>query len=367
MFQWLSSSAFLFFTLFSTQLAWSLEGQIGWGAVTTGGKSEKLYECRVINLKDSGPGSLRECAERIGPAWIKFNLSGTITLLSPIKPTSDKTFDGRGQNILITGKKMFLFDIRSSNIIVGDLKFQVQQDAGSICANPLTSRDTVGCGAGVSVRGNIKNIWIHHSIFSKCGEKCIVSGYDYYGYVPDQISISHNTFLDSFFAILIDGVPPSTKVNPIHSRVSIYNNHFRNIKRRSPRISGLVKGHVFNNYIQQWGKENVTACENGDPDFAFAASSVGEALLLLENNVFVPSLNSACNKATDIWPFDNRDAAANEHLGIGRVRASGNLLLRKATLAESLPTLVPNPAYPYTLLSTEEVVLKVRAEARPRP
>lgn len=362
----LSGYAFLLSFVF-TQAAWSLDGQIGWGAVTTGGISEKLYECRVINLKDSGPGSLRECAERNGPAWIKFALSGTITLLTPLKPSADKTFDGRGQKVLITGKKMVLVDVRASNIIIGDLKFQVQQDAGSVCANPQTSRDTLGCGAGVSVRGDVKNIWIHHNIFSQCGEKCIVSGYDYNGFVPDQLSISHNTFHDSFFGILVEAIPPSTKANPIHSRVSIYNNHFRNIKRRSPRIAGLVKGHVFNNYIQQWGKENVTSCENGDPDFAFAASSVGEALMLLENNVFVPSLNSACNKATDIWPFDNRDPAANEHYGVGRVRASGNLLLRNATLAESLPGLVPNPAYQYTLMSTAEVVLTVRQEARPRP
>lgn len=42
------------------------------------------HRCRVTNLNDSGPGSLREAMESTGPRIIKFNVTGPIVLSSPI-------------------------------------------------------------------------------------------------------------------------------------------------------------------------------------------------------------------------------------------------------------------------------------------
>jgi hypothetical protein len=63
----------------------------------TGGLGGSIYN--VTTLADSGPGSLGEAAESSEPPWIVFGVSGTIRLNSQIDVESNKTVDGRGENI----------------------------------------------------------------------------------------------------------------------------------------------------------------------------------------------------------------------------------------------------------------------------
>ena len=58
-------------------------GAEGYGAITRGGRGGQVI--LVTNLKDSGPGSLREAVETEGPRIVIFTVSGTITLESSLR------------------------------------------------------------------------------------------------------------------------------------------------------------------------------------------------------------------------------------------------------------------------------------------
>jgi len=66
----------------------------GFGDNTSGGRGGELTW--VTTLADAGPGSLRGAAEDASRRWIRFRVSGTLRLLTPIAVASDKTIDGRG-------------------------------------------------------------------------------------------------------------------------------------------------------------------------------------------------------------------------------------------------------------------------------
>lgn len=61
----------------------------------------------VTQLGDRGPGSLRQAVELAnanpGPDTIRFALSGTVILASPLTVTDDLSIDGRGQRVAISG------------------------------------------------------------------------------------------------------------------------------------------------------------------------------------------------------------------------------------------------------------------------
>ena len=57
-------------------------GAEGFGKFTIGGRGGRVIE--VMNLNDSGPGSVRAACEATGPRTVIFRLSGTIALEKPL-------------------------------------------------------------------------------------------------------------------------------------------------------------------------------------------------------------------------------------------------------------------------------------------
>lgn len=61
-------------------------GAEGFGANSVGGRGGKV--CEVTNLNDSGVGSFRDCATKVGPRTIVFRTGGTISLASQVLITN---------------------------------------------------------------------------------------------------------------------------------------------------------------------------------------------------------------------------------------------------------------------------------------
>ena len=100
-------------------------------------------------------GSFRECAEKDTPVWILFEKDGTYNLRSPLRIKSDKTVDGRGRDVRITG--MGILTQESSNLIFENLTFT---------APAITARDTTSRRA-LSIHNRTHHVWVDHCTFEE--------------------------------------------------------------------------------------------------------------------------------------------------------------------------------------------------------
>jgi hypothetical protein len=119
------------------QLAFS--GAEGAGRFAAGGRGGRVIE--VINLADSGPGSLRAAVDAEGPRIVRFKVAGTIRLASDLVVREDRiTIDGRsapGQGIAIADHGLI---VRADDVVIRYFRSRLgdrgggQGDAISIAA-----------------------------------------------------------------------------------------------------------------------------------------------------------------------------------------------------------------------------------------
>jgi pectate lyase len=105
---------------------------------------------------DDGPGTLREGCNSKDPLWIVFKVSGTIPLIQGILVSSNKTIDGRGQHVKITGKSLQLF--KCENVIICNLEFE-----GG------TGPDV----DGIQLKRGTSHVWIDRCTFSNYADGLI--------------------------------------------------------------------------------------------------------------------------------------------------------------------------------------------------
>ena len=202
------------------------------------------------------PGSLRECAEKEGSVWILFETSGTYNLQSPLRITSDKTIDGRGRDIRITG--MGVLTNESSNLIFENLTFT----APSITAQDTTSR------RALSIHNLTHHVWIDHCTFEeyplieldiKRSSRAVTVSWSrfenaqtgiLFGLEPDIFVDSLQTFTlhHNYFANLeLRGVLAR------HGMIHAYNNFFYDVKQAGIECSDsaacYIESNIFNNEI----------------------------------------------------------------------------------------------------------------------
>ena len=205
----------------------------GFAEGTYGGLNGALVH--VTNLNDSGAGSLREAAEAGGDAWIVFDLSGTISLNSPIQVESFKTIDGRGQDITLTGQG---FEIDSEQqVIVHNLIFDDSDDDA------------------IEVTEASHHVWIDHLSLSDCYDGLV----DVVRQSTD-VTISWCHFSDHDKTMLIGASPDQTDDDVI--RVTLHHNHFDGTHQRHPRLR-FGKVHAYNNYLDQWGSYGMGSSMTG--------------------------------------------------------------------------------------------------------
>jgi hypothetical protein len=110
---------------------------VGYGQHTVGGCTKPDCQCRVTNLNDFGPGSLRDCVSTSKPKMVVFGEGGrgTIRLNSPLLIHSNTTIDGRGPTpVTLTTVEDHVIRVRDAeNIIVNDLRVSVIAFSTDFC------------------------------------------------------------------------------------------------------------------------------------------------------------------------------------------------------------------------------------------
>ena len=96
----------------------------GFGVKTPGGRGGRIH--RVTNLNDSGPGSLRAGLTTAGPRFVVFDISGTVTLSSPIYVTEPfLTLAGQtapSPGITVRDHSIF---IDTNNVVLQHVRFRM--------------------------------------------------------------------------------------------------------------------------------------------------------------------------------------------------------------------------------------------------
>nr|XP_043607763.1 pectate lyase 1-like [Erigeron canadensis] len=142
----------------------------GFAKGTTGGKGGEIY--KVTNPTDDDPANPKEGTLRFGviqnrPLWIIFEKDMVITLKCEMVVTSDKTIDGRGAKVEITGAGVTLYEVKNV-IIHGICIHDVKATSGGMIKSsegPPKMRHKTD-GDAICVSGSSK-IWIDHCELSK--------------------------------------------------------------------------------------------------------------------------------------------------------------------------------------------------------
>ncbi|OWM75976.1 probable pectate lyase P59 [Punica granatum] len=222
---------------------------LGFGRRTRGGKFGRFYVITDPSDNDMAnpkPGTLRHAVTRNGPLWIIFARSMTIRLSEELIMTSDKTIDGRGANVLITGGAGLMLQFIRNVIIHGIRINNIYQGKGGMI---MDAEDHVGLrtksdGDGISIFGS-SNIWIDHVSMSRAYDGLIdaVEG-------STAITISNCHFTNHNEVMLFGASDKFIGDNKM--QITLAFNHFgQGLMQRMPRCRlGFV--HVVNNDYTHW-------------------------------------------------------------------------------------------------------------------
>lgn len=233
----------------------TLDAPVGFGRNTTGGKSGPVT---VISTDaDNGPGSLREALAGDGPAWVTFSRDLTIRLLRGINVGSNKTIDGRGHHVTLTGPGTDgLLIVGVKNVIVESLTLTGFGNTAATSANDTPDALHIERSS---------DVWISHCDLSKTGDKLIsvVNG-------AQAITVSWSHFHDQEQVFQI-GDQSSAKTNGSET-VTVHHNYFDGTGYRAPVLS-YGRAHVFDNVYRDWKQ------------YAVRVQRAGQ--MYLEDNVFI--------------------------------------------------------------------------------
>jgi pectate lyase len=268
----------------------------GFARGTTGGLGGRVVT--VTSLADSGPGTLRAALSQPGPAWVRFTVSGTLVLASPVSVPSDTTIDGRGADVTIEHKGLLIDAVH--NVIVENLKFTAIRGSNS---------------DAISVRNGASRVWIDHSSFSD-GQDGLVD--ITYGATDVTVSWCHFFHHDK---VMLISVLKGTGV----MQVTLHHNWFDHTVQRNPLVRDAYV-HAFDNYVDGWTAYGMQAQKGG--------------YLFAQDNVFQAAPGS-----------DSTDAirVSDGKWGEGVVLATGDVLLNGAEQTDRLGSELPTVHYAYAL------------------
>ncbi|XP_015064262.1 probable pectate lyase P59 [Solanum pennellii] len=243
-----------------------VECSMGFGYKTTGGRDGEFYV--VTDPSDDyttpKPGTLRHAVIQKVPLWIIFEKSMKIKLHQELIMQGDKTIDGRGANVHITGGAGIMIQYTKNVIIHGLHIHDIVEGSGGMVRDAV---DHIGLrtksdGDGISIFGS-SNIWIDHMSMENCYDGLIdaVEG-------STGITISNGHYTDHN-EVMLFGASDSSSIDQ-KMQITLAFNHFgKRLVQRMPRCRwGYI--HVVNNDYTHWnmyaigGSKNPTIISQGN-------------------------------------------------------------------------------------------------------
>ncbi|MCK9300411.1 MAG: pectate lyase [Bacteroidales bacterium] len=225
----------------------------GYGKYTLGGRGGEVYE--VTNLKDSGPGSLREAVEASGPRTVVFRVSGTIMLESPLSikhpyiTIAGQTAPGEGICL-----RKYPLNIGADHVIIRYLRVRLGDESG-------------GDYDAISAR-YCKHLVLDHVSSSWSVDECM--------------SIYHCDSISVQWCIISESMSKSNHIKGSHGFGGIwgsnYSSYHHNLlahhSSRNPRMaSGSGNTDYRNNVVYNWGYQSLYGGEKqqvGNDKFNFS-------------------------------------------------------------------------------------------------
>lgn len=302
-----------------------LATRVGFGAAVTGGSGGEVVH--VTTVADDGPGSLRAATAGNDPRWIVFDGDYTISLTHGIAVGSNKTLDGRGRKVTLTGHGQYgLVLTNSQNVIVENMILRDFGDVARTMVNDPFDAIHVEHSSGV---------WIDHCDLSTAGDKLISIDAG-----TTSTTVSWNRFHDQEQVFQIGN--QTTRVADATQTVTIHHNFFDRTGYRNPVIS-YGKVHDFNNYLLAWKTYGMRAERHGQ--------------LYSESNIFEAGDNL---NATKVQPGGNgcNDKKTRCDDTPGLLRSVNDLSLNGAKIITSQPDEVfdPHAFYAYKADRADEAL-----------
>lgn len=282
---------------------------IGYGRHAVGGAGGSEYW--VTTTRNAGPGSLRYGLTDPQPLWIRFAVDGEIELEHAIRVGSDKTVDGRGADITITGDGLELEGVE--NVVIRNIRF---------ADGPGGNTDAIRISQGT------RDVWIDHCELRNYGDGLIdiTQG-------STDITVSWSVFADHDKVMLVNIIDQDDHQR---SRVTVHHNLFDGTGQRHPLVRHAFV-HAFNNVLRDWRHYGMQSSAGGQ--------------LFSHSNVF-----DAGDDTRGIVMLGSHQ---------GAVRSAGDLLLDGAEVLQHRAADVPDPADDYeAAVETADEELQARVARR---
>jgi pectate lyase len=304
----------------------------GFAQAVTGGDAGSTYV--VTSTADtSTPGTLRHALTRPVPVWIVFDKSLgpniTITLGSKLKPSANKTVDGRGVSVTITGSyDMSIKGLGTANHIWAYIDRIVAPVAAGFSGSHDFSVD------GTPAKGapaGFDQLWLHHVGLGQNGDDLVVMAkagagpsrttvdWCRFGPTPDldawlfaynAHTLGQDNSADNGKSALF-GLDPQDGAAPDSIQATFHHNHIHGAVQRNVKVQ-RGRAHFYNNLVDRWGypplvtspadaknhpdAQNYAATyQSGmkksavNPNYGPAATEIGpDGELLSQNNVYAP-------------------------------------------------------------------------------